>query len=234
MNIDRRGHGPQRRDMTHAAAGRFARRLHHVHLHERRRGGLGFVLQLQGQVGDALLEQLVLGGELNVALLQSIDLLMSTIDLWPQGTQFQVQMMGVIAIELRLFLESLVRFKLVAFHGSWTLPSSGKMRAGENRRDGKQLQEMGGTIHGDKNFTGERSIERPGYIIHEVGGAITGADAKKSVCNGWNQTWDVKNLFLCDGAPFASNADKNPTLTIMALAWRTCDRIVEEARKGNL
>ncbi len=96
------------------------------------------------------------------------------------------------------------------------------------------IEAMGGTIHGDKNFTGERSIERPGYIIHEVGGAITGADAKKSVCNSWNQTWDVKNLFLCDGAPFASNADKNPTLTIMALAWRTCDRIVQEARKGNL
>ena len=96
------------------------------------------------------------------------------------------------------------------------------------------IEAMGGTIHGDKNFTGEHSIERPGYIIHEVGGAITGADAKKSVCNRWNQTWDVKNLFLCDGAPFASNADKNPTLTIMALAWRTCDRIVEEARKGNL
>ena len=96
------------------------------------------------------------------------------------------------------------------------------------------IEAMGGTIHGDKNFTGEHSIERPGYIIHEVGGAITGADAKKSVCNSWNQAWDVKNLFLCDGAPFASNADKNPTLTIMALAWRTCDRIVEEARKGNL
>ena len=96
------------------------------------------------------------------------------------------------------------------------------------------IEAMGGTIHGDKNFKGETSIQWPGYIIHEVGGAITGADPKTSVCNSWNQTWDVKNLFLCDGAPFASNADKNPTLTIMALAWRTCDRIVEEARKGNL
>jgi choline dehydrogenase-like flavoprotein len=96
------------------------------------------------------------------------------------------------------------------------------------------IEAMGGTVHGSKEFTGENSIERPGWIIHEVGGAITGADPKKSVCNQWNQTWDVKNLFLCDGAPFASNADKNPTLTIMALAWRTCDYIVEEARKGNL
>jgi choline dehydrogenase-like flavoprotein len=61
-----------------------------------------------------------------------------------------------------------------------------------------------------------------------------GADPKKSVCNKWNQTWDVKNLFLCDGTPFPSNADKNPTLTIMALAWRAADHIIEEARKGNI
>ena len=57
---------------------------------------------------------------------------------------------------------------------------------------------------------------------------------KTSVCNKWNQTWDVKNLYLCDGAPFPSNADKNPTLSIMALAWRAGDYLAEEARKGTL
>ncbi len=96
------------------------------------------------------------------------------------------------------------------------------------------IESMGGTVSGGKDFTPENSIERPGSIIHEVGGAITGADPKKSVCNGFGQTWDVKNLFLCDGAPFASNADKNPTLTIMALAWRACDYLVDQAKKGNL
>jgi choline dehydrogenase-like flavoprotein len=44
----------------------------------------------------------------------------------------------------------------------------------------------------------------------------------------------VKNLFLADGAPFASTADKNPTLTIMALAWRMADRLMDELKKGNL
>ena len=38
--------------------------------------------------------------------------------------------------------------------------------------------------------------------------------------NSGGQTWDVKNVLVADGAVFASNADKNPTLTIMALAWR--------------
>jgi choline dehydrogenase-like flavoprotein len=54
------------------------------------------------------------------------------------------------------------------------------------------------------------------------------------VTNRWSQAHDVRNLFIADGATFASNADKNPTLTIMALAWRTADRILDELRKGNL
>ena len=61
-----------------------------------------------------------------------------------------------------------------------------------------------------------------------------GDDPKTSVLNQWGQSWDVKNLFVTDGAPFVSNADKNPTLSILALAWRSCDRLVDELRKGNL
>ena len=74
----------------------------------------------------------------------------------------------------------------------------------------------------------------PGRIIHELGTARMGDDPKKSVLNKFNQCWDVKNLFLTDAAPFCSNADKNPTLTIMALAWRASDYLLEELRKGNL
>lgn len=96
------------------------------------------------------------------------------------------------------------------------------------------IEAMGGRVVTDRAKTAKEAIYPGGKIIHEVGGAMLGADPKTSVCNGWNQTWDVKNLFLCDGAPFISNADKNPTLTIMALAWRACDRILDESRKGNL
>jgi choline dehydrogenase-like flavoprotein len=96
------------------------------------------------------------------------------------------------------------------------------------------IEAMGGTAYASGDTKNPRSIEKPGFVIHEVGGAINGSDPAKSVCNSFHQTWDVKNVFLCDGAPFASNADKNPTLTIMALSWRTCDHILDEARKGNL
>lgn len=95
------------------------------------------------------------------------------------------------------------------------------------------IESMGGKVF-EMPKNPHEVIEPGGKIIHEVGGAIMGSDPKKSVCNQWNQTWDVKNLFICDGSPFASNADKNPTLTIIALAWRAGEYIVEEARKGNL
>ena len=96
------------------------------------------------------------------------------------------------------------------------------------------IEAMGGSVRGSVQTDGHKALANPGKIIHEVGGAIIGDDPKKSVVDKWNRTWDVKNLLLCDGTPFASNADKNPTLTIMALSWRACDRLIEDARKGNL
>ncbi|WP_339856727.1 GMC family oxidoreductase [Pseudohongiella acticola] len=94
------------------------------------------------------------------------------------------------------------------------------------------IETMGGTVRSVTN--GRNRIEPGGKIIHEVGGAIMGTAAATSVCNGYNQTWEVPNLFLVDGTPFPSNADKNPTLTIMALAWRAGDYLVDQSRRGLL
>ncbi|HKB57609.1 MAG TPA: GMC oxidoreductase, partial [Lacunisphaera sp.] len=93
---------------------------------------------------------------------------------------------------------------------------------------------MGGRMRNPPQKDGAKAIANGGVIIHEVGGAIMGDDPAKSVTNQWSQTWDVPNLFLTDGAPFCSNADKNPTLTIMAQAWRAADHIVAELRKQTL
>lgn len=79
-----------------------------------------------------------------------------------------------------------------------------------------------------------KAVKEGGKTIHEVGGAIMGTDPSKSVTNQWCQTWDVPNVFIADGAPFPGTADKNPTLTIMALAWRTADHLIDEMKKGNL
>jgi choline dehydrogenase-like flavoprotein len=94
---------------------------------------------------------------------------------------------------------------------------------------------MGGKVVGGKVETdGAKAIAKGGQIIHEVGTCRMGTDAKTSVLNEACQSWTVKNLWVTDGAPFVSNADKNPTLTILALAWRTSDKLLEELKRGNL
>jgi choline dehydrogenase-like flavoprotein len=71
-----------------------------------------------------------------------------------------------------------------------------------------------------------------GTIIHELGGARMGDDPTKSVVNSHCQAHDVRNLFVADGSPFVSQADKNPTWTILALAWRTADYITLQRKAG--
>ena len=73
-----------------------------------------------------------------------------------------------------------------------------------------------------------------GAIIHEVGTVRMGDDPQTSPLNKFCQAHEVKNLFVADAAPFVSNADKNPTHTIIALAWRTAEYLAEEMRKGNV
>jgi choline dehydrogenase-like flavoprotein len=97
------------------------------------------------------------------------------------------------------------------------------------------VEEMGGQVFsampGREQGYG---IAAGGTIIHELGGARMGASGRDSVLNGWCQAHEVPNLFVVDGAPFVSQADKNPTWTIMALAWRASDRIAELRRRREL
>jgi choline dehydrogenase-like flavoprotein len=99
---------------------------------------------------------------------------------------------------------------------------------------GALIEAMGGRPHPAIETDGEKAISPGGYMIHEVGGSIMGADRRSSVTNRWSQTWDVPNLFVADGGVFPYNADKNPTLTIMAISWRMSDHILERMRRREL
>ncbi|NDD64206.1 MAG: GMC family oxidoreductase [Acidobacteria bacterium] len=74
----------------------------------------------------------------------------------------------------------------------------------------------------------------PGRIIHELGTARMGNDPKTSVLNKYNQSHDVKNVFVTDGAAFVGAANQNPTLTILALTIRACEYLAEEMKRGNI
>jgi len=80
----------------------------------------------------------------------------------------------------------------------------------------------------------DRAVLTEGWSIHELGTARMGTDKKTSVLNQFQQSHDVKNLFVVDGSSHVNASCQNPTWTIMALAWRSCDYLATELSKGNL
>jgi choline dehydrogenase-like flavoprotein len=87
---------------------------------------------------------------------------------------------------------------------------------------------------GAEDVKPRNEISIPGLAIHEVGTARMGDDPRTSVVNRWQQCHDVSNLWIMDGSVYPSSACQNPTITIMALASRACDRLVDEYRRGAL
>ena len=97
------------------------------------------------------------------------------------------------------------------------------------------IKEMGGTpMSPMPSRESGYGIEAGGRIIHELGVTRMGNSPQTSVLNKNCQAHDVKNLFVADGGPFVSQADKNPTWTILALAMRTGEYIADARRKGEL
>jgi len=97
------------------------------------------------------------------------------------------------------------------------------------------VAQMGGEVFSPMPSKDEGyGIAAGGQIIHELGTTRMGSDPKRSVLNAHGQAHDVKNLFVADGGPFVSQADKNPTWTILALSWRTSEYIVEQRKQGVL
>jgi len=121
---------------------------------------------------------------------------------------------------------------VLRFHWKWSQHELGQ--AEHMQKVAAEIIEAMGGRYASRPQSGEKAIKQGGVIIHEVGGAMMGNDPKKSVTNSFGQCWDVKNLFITDGATLCSNADKNPTLTIMALAWRASDHMLSLMKRKEL
>jgi choline dehydrogenase-like flavoprotein len=122
---------------------------------------------------------------------------------------------------------------VLRFHWRWSDHET-RQAAHMQQTFGAIIEAMGGQVTGEVQRDGAKAIEPGGKIIHEVGGTIMGSRAQNSVTNEWGQTWDVPNLLVTDGATFCSNADKNPTLTIMALAWRCADHLAQRLKRREI
>jgi choline dehydrogenase-like flavoprotein len=94
------------------------------------------------------------------------------------------------------------------------------------------LESLGGTVNAPAITPPQMSPG--GAVIHEVGCVRMGDDPRTSVLNKFCQAHHVANVFVADGGPFVSHADKNPTHTIIALAWRTAEYLAEELKKANV
>lgn len=81
---------------------------------------------------------------------------------------------------------------------------------------------------------GARDLWMETDTAHLMGGCRMGASAEDSVTDSYGRTWDVPNLWICDGSLLPTGGGVNPSLTIMALACRTGDRIAALARQGDL
>ena len=77
-------------------------------------------------------------------------------------------------------------------------------------------------------------IATGGAVIHELGCVRMGDNPTTSAVNANCQAWDCKNLFVADGGPSVSQADKNPTWTILALSMRTSRYIAQQRKEGKL
>jgi len=110
------------------------------------------------------------------------------------------------------------------------------MSDGENER--AMIKDMGDSAGemleaaGAKNIRTYAHPSAPRWALHEAGIARMGADPKKSVLNQFQQTHDIKNLFVMDASGFTSNPCQNPTLTIMALCVRSSDYLMSELKRG--
>ncbi|MGV3520228.1 GMC oxidoreductase [Luteitalea sp.] len=112
-------------------------------------------------------------------------------------------------------------------------------RTRDNER--KMLEHMADTIEEIAHASGVELLDyrrleadRNGSAIHEHGTCRMGEDPKRSALNRFNQMHEVKNVFVVDGSSFTAASEKNPTITILSLAWRATDYLVEELKRGNL
>ncbi len=96
------------------------------------------------------------------------------------------------------------------------------------------IETMGGTVIGPKPEPEPRHFDRRHHHPRSRRRCAWASDPKTSVLNAYCQAHEVKNLFVCDAAPFVSQPDKNVTLSIVAFAWRASEYLAEEMRKGNV
>src|SRR5258708_37959976 len=110
------------------------------------------------------------------------------------------------------------------------------MSDSENQR--AMIQDMGDSAGemleaaGAKNIRTYAHPSAPRWPLHEAGMARMGVDPQKSVLNQFQQTHDMKNLFVMDASGFTLNPCQNPPLTSTSLSARACHYLIPELKRN--
>ena len=121
----------------------------------------------------------------------------------------------------------------------WGIPSL-KIHIKDSENETAMIKDIGESAGemleavGAKNIHTSARPSAPRWAVHEAGTARMGADHKKSILNEFQQSHDVKNLFVMDASGFPSNPCQNPTITIMALCVRSCDYAMDSLKKNEI
>jgi choline dehydrogenase-like flavoprotein len=87
---------------------------------------------------------------------------------------------------------------------------------------------------GASNVVGFYPEEGQEGNVHLLGTCRMGHDPAASVIDPFHRTHDVPNLFLCDGSSLVTSGRGQPTMTIMALAFRAADYINQAAQRNEI
>ena len=100
----------------------------------------------------------------------------------------------------------------------------------DRRLQGHALRFMGEML----KAAGGRDLWTSVDTSHLMGTCRMGTDRQTSVVDADGRSWDIPNLWICDGSLFVTSGAVNPSLTIQALALRAADRIEALAARGEL
>jgi choline dehydrogenase-like flavoprotein len=103
-----------------------------------------------------------------------------------------------------------------------------------SENDKKLSQHALGFMQRVLEAAGGKDIYKTRGTAHLMGGCRMGKDPKASVTDPNGRTWDIPNLWICDGSLMPTGGGVNPSLTIMANAARIGDRIRALGQHGEL